>query len=119
MLAFSRMRWYTVFNNESIRTPVDVENRPANGKGNEMKSDVIHMNPSGAGIAEALIEYETLTSEQIEKVIRGESIEADFRDQHKAEKPIAQPEEQPAEKPAAAEETAAGKEEKPENEAGE
>jgi len=52
-------------------------------------------------------------------VIRGESIEADFRDQHKAEKPIAQPEEQPAEKPAAAEETAAGKEEKPENEAGE
>ncbi|MBQ1320259.1 MAG: ATP-dependent zinc metalloprotease FtsH [Solobacterium sp.] len=70
-------------------------------------------------IAEALIEYETLTSEQIERVIRGESIEADFRDQHKAEKPIAQPEEQPAEKPAAAEETAAGKEEKPENEAGE
>ncbi len=58
MLAFSRMRWYTVFNNKSIRTPVDVENRPANGKGNEMKSDVIHMNPSGAGIAEALIETE-------------------------------------------------------------
>ena len=39
-------------------------------------------------IAEALMEYETLTSEQIERVIRGESIEADFRDQHTAEKPI-------------------------------
>lgn len=29
-------------------------------------------------IAEALIEYETLTSEQIERVVKGESIEADF-----------------------------------------
>ncbi|MBR0213220.1 MAG: ATP-dependent zinc metalloprotease FtsH [Solobacterium sp.] len=70
-------------------------------------------------IAEALIEYETLTSEQIERVIRGESIEADFRDQHKAEKPIDQPEEQPAEKAAETAETAVSEEEKPEQEAGE
>ncbi len=70
-------------------------------------------------IAEALIEYETLTSEQIERVIRGESIEADFHDQHKAEKPIDQPEEQPAEKAAETAETAVSEEEKPENEAGE
>ncbi|MBQ3273109.1 MAG: ATP-dependent zinc metalloprotease FtsH [Solobacterium sp.] len=62
-------------------------------------------------IAEALIEYETLTSEQIERVIRGESIEADFRDQHKAEKPIDQPEEQPAEKAAETAETAVSEEE--------
>ena len=31
-------------------------------------------------IAEALIEYETLTSEQIQKVVNGESIEDDFKD---------------------------------------
>ena len=71
-------------------------------------------------IAEALMEYETLTSEQIERVIRGESIEADFRDQHTAEKPIDMPEEKPEEKTAAeAEKPAAGEEEKPEKEAGE
>ena len=52
-------------------------------------------------IAEALMEYETLTSEQIERVIRGESIEADFRDQHTAEKPIDMPEGKPEEKTAA------------------
>ena len=70
-------------------------------------------------IAEALMEYETLTSEQIERVIRGESIEADFRDQHTAEKPIDMPEEKPEEKTAAeAEKPAAGEEEKPEKEAG-
>ncbi|MBR2596358.1 MAG: cell division protein FtsH, partial [Solobacterium sp.] len=71
-------------------------------------------------IAEALMEYETLTSEQIERVIRGESIEADFRDQHTAEKPIEMPEEKPEETTAAeAEKPAAGEEEKPEKEAGE
>ncbi|MEE3487666.1 MAG: ATP-dependent zinc metalloprotease FtsH [Bulleidia sp.] len=32
-------------------------------------------------IAEALIEHETLTSEQIQKVVKGESIDADFTDQ--------------------------------------
>ena len=32
-------------------------------------------------IAEALIEHETLTSEQIQKVVKGESIGADFTDQ--------------------------------------
>ncbi|MBR3128376.1 MAG: cell division protein FtsH, partial [Solobacterium sp.] len=70
-------------------------------------------------IAEALMEYETLTSEQIERVIRGESIEADFRDQHKAEMPIEMPEEKPEGKPAETADTAVNEEEKPEKEAGE
>ena len=49
-------------------------------------------------IAEALIEYETLTSEQIDKVIRGESIEEEFKTAKPAEKPEASaaPEEKPA-----------------------
>ena len=66
-------------------------------------------------IAEALIEYETLTSEQIEKVIRGESIEEDFKTAKPAEKPEAS--DTPEEKPAPAEpakEAPAEPEKKPE-----
>ncbi len=38
-------------------------------------------------IAKALMEYETLTSSQIERVVKGESIESDFAD-HKVEAPV-------------------------------
>ncbi|MBQ9047266.1 MAG: ATP-dependent zinc metalloprotease FtsH [Solobacterium sp.] len=46
-------------------------------------------------IASALMEYETLTSDQIERVVRGESIEADFTEKAAAvEEPVqAEPEE--------------------------
>ncbi|MBO7703711.1 MAG: ATP-dependent zinc metalloprotease FtsH [Solobacterium sp.] len=37
-------------------------------------------------IAEALMEYETLTSEQIDRVIKGESIEEDFEAAHEAQR---------------------------------
>ena len=37
-------------------------------------------------IAEALMEYETLTSEQIDRVIKGESIEEDFETAHEAQR---------------------------------
>ena len=38
-------------------------------------------------IAEALMEYETLTSEQIQRVVKGEDISADF-DSKKEQKPV-------------------------------
>ena len=48
-------------------------------------------------IATALIEYETLTAEQIDKVIKGESIAKDF--EVALEKPMNKPEEEPTDKP--------------------
>jgi cell division protease FtsH len=49
-------------------------------------------------IAAALMEYETLTAEQIQKVVRGESIEDDFKDQPKQPvmDPVITENEQPA-----------------------
>ena len=49
-------------------------------------------------IAKALMEYETLTASQIEKVVRGESIEEDFVE-HKVEETLAVVEEEKVEAP--------------------
>ena len=85
---------------QEVRKIIDQCHKHATEILNQHKDELVR-------IATALMEYETLTAEQIEKVIKGESIEADFnKTEAEAEKEVKEettltgrPKDEPEEKP--------------------